>query len=161
MPQITDDREITVRVQNEIIGEQEGERAAPGGSQTSLPSSKKKSSQIFIAGVSANLFVSGASRLIAATGNQAMAGAVQQTSEWVFLGLRAASMDPAAIATAALKLSSLGIEAIMKYINEKKAENQQYNELTALQMRAGQVIIRSGSTMSYDRFGRLTITDRK
>jgi len=161
MPTI-EGNEIVVRVQNEIIGGPEGEGSkVPGGAPTSLPSSKRTASRMFTAGISANLLVSGASRLLAATGNQAMAGALQQTGEWVFLGARAAAMDPTAIATAALKLSALGIEAIMKYINEKKAENQQYNELTALQMRAGQVIIRSGSTMSYDRFGRLTVKDRK
>ena len=114
-----------------------------------------------VGAISAHLLISGASRMLAATGNQELANGIRETAEWTFLGLRAVSMDPTAIATAAFKLSSLAIQKVTDYIEEQKEIAKNYNTLLYEKLRNGQLSITANTEVSYGKYGRIQLTSRR
>lgn len=162
---MNENNEIIVRIENFIVGGDGAQSGIPtmdSSGAVGLPSQQgRRGGSGFIGGISAHLLISGASRMLAATGNQELANGIRETAEWTFLGGRAFAGDPTAIATAAFKLSALAISKITDYINEQKEIAQSYNELDLLKMRAGIITVKSNTEISYGKYNRLKLTDRK
>lgn len=160
------ENEIILRVENIILsdgtqGQGAGVPTAGDAGGFTLPSKRMGARSFVVGGISAQLLISGASRMLAATGNQELANGIRETAEWGFLTVRALSGDPTAIATAAFKLSAKAIQAITDYISEQKETAANYNELDMLKMRYGINTINSNTEISYGKYGRLKMTDRK
>jgi hypothetical protein len=158
------EKEITIRLENYLINgaEVNAGNGIPSSGKTILPSAQSASAPNgFVGGISAQLFVSGARRLISATGETELANTIQETAEWSFLGIRALGGDPTAMATAAFKLASYGIQELKKYQDEQKEIAKSYNNLAILQLQSGQISIKANTVTSYDSYGRLTLTNRK
>lgn len=153
--EINDNKEIVLRLEHILQGEQ----GAQG--QTVLPSTARMSMTSMLGGFSAQILVQNASRLISASGNQEMASTIREGSQWLFLGMRAMAGDPTAILVGVTKTLSLIMLELQKNREEKRQTAQKYNELLQLQLRAGQASVTSNTEISYDKYGRVTIRDRK
>ena len=114
-----------------------------------------------MAGISAQLMVSSVSRIISAFGNTELASGIQQGAEWAFLLGRAASMDPTAIVTAMFKGLAELIKLIKGDIEKKKEIAKSYNELDVIKMMSGQLTIGYNTEISYSKYGRLKLTEKK
>jgi hypothetical protein len=158
---MANDKEIILRVEHVIAGGAGTPvpGTPPGG--TTLPSQKKAVSGGFVGGISAQLFVSGFTQVLGATGNQQVAGVIRQGAEWGFLVARAASLDVTAMATIAFKGVATVLREIEKIKEERRQQAQKYNDLTMLQLRSGQLFITANTVTSYDKWGRLSLSDRK
>lgn len=162
------ENEITIRLENILVGggqvangTSNNAEGVPGGPSI-LPSGRKsRIATGFTGGLSSHLFITGARRLISASGDTELANTVQETAEWGFLGSRALAGDPTAIATAAFKLAALGIQKIREYQEEQKELAMKYNDLALLQIQSGQKVIKANTVISYDSYGRLTLSNRK
>jgi hypothetical protein len=162
-----DNNEIVVRLESFLLNPPGGgnQQGAIPGQGVPLPSQgwryANASGSGFIGGISAQLMVSGFSRMLSATGNQELAGGIREGAEWMFLLSRAAAMDPTAIATAAFKLSAEGIKLITQYIQKQKDSAAVYNDLDYLRMQYGVLTIKANTEISYSKYGRLQLTDRR
>ena len=151
-----DDNRIIVDIQNVVI-DQTGAASREGGMMGSVPSTPN---QIFGA-ISAQLLIKSASRLISASGNQELSKAMNQGASYLFLGARALSMDPTAIITLGVKLISDVSKLIDEFEQQKRDQAQAYNELDMMKMMTGQLVIQSNTEISYNKYGRFKLTDRK
>jgi hypothetical protein len=158
---MANDKEIILRVEHIISGGPSVPGTTPPGAATTLPSQKKAVSGGFVGGISAQLFVSGFTQVLGATGNQQVAGVIRQGAEWGFLAARAASLDVTAMATIAFKGVATVIREIEKMKEERRQQAQKYSDLTTLQLRSGQLFITANTEISYDKYGRVTLRDRK
>jgi outer membrane usher protein FimD/PapC len=161
-----DDQRIIVELDSVLQGYGNGTRGVtqPGTIPSAAGRTLNQSgsnANAFMSGISAQLMLSGFSRMLSATGNQELAGGIREGAEWMFLGSRALTGDPTAIATAAFKLSSEGIKLIKKYIDKQKEIASKYNEKDYILMRYGIISINANTEISYKKFGRLNISDRK
>ena len=158
----TNDNEIILRVEHVITGTT-GQPGAPGTTATTLPSQQNaaRKQSPFTGGISAQLFVSGFTQVLGAAGNQQVAGVIRQGAEYGFLIARAAALDITAMATIAFKISALALQKWNEYKQEQREIAKSYNDLTLLLMQTGQVSINANTVTSYDKWGKLTLTDRK
>lgn len=138
---------------------------APGGaalpSQVRGSGSQFNNSDAFMSGISAQLMVSGVSRLISAFGNTELASGLQQGAEWAFLLSRAAAMDPTAMATALFKAIAEAVKWLKGNADEKKEIAKSYNELDIIKMMSGQLTIGYNTEISYNKYGRLKLSEKK
>jgi len=156
------DKEIVLRLEHILAGNLGTGLPTSGiGSQVSLPSQETSRQSAFTGGISAQLFVSGLSQLLNATGNQEVGSAISKGAEYTFLLARASSGDITAIATMFFKTSAEILKKVQEYREEQKQIAQSYNDLTILQLKSGQVIVTANSVTSYDKWGKMTIKDRK
>jgi hypothetical protein len=153
-----DQKEIILRLEHIIDGEAGQEI---GGIQPQLPSASRKSMTSMLGGLSAQILVENASRLISASGSQQLASVIREGSQWTFLGLRAMAGDPTAMLVGVTKSISMILLELQKIKEEKRQTAQKYNELLQLQLRSGQASISANTEISYDKFGRVTLRDRK
>lgn len=153
---------IILRVENYLSG-LTGIPQVPNSGAAALPSTRAEARResAFTGGISAQLFVSGLSQVIGATGNQQVAGIMRQGAEWGFLFARAASLDVTAAATAGFKLAALALQKWNEYKEEKKETAKAYNALTILQLQTGQYVITSNTITSYDKWGKVTFRERR
>lgn len=160
-----DDSRIIVELQSILQTTGGGGTQQPGG--TPIPSGAHRtlnqgsSSNAFMAGISAQLMVSSVSRIISAFGNTELASGIQQGAEWAFLLGRAAAMDPTAIVTAMFKGLAELIKLIKGDIEKKKEIAKSYNELDVIKMMSGQLTIGYNTEISYSKYGRLKLTEKK
>jgi hypothetical protein len=156
--EINDNKEIILRLEHILQGE--GTTGVPGQT-TVLPSASKMSVNSMLGGVSAQILISSFSRILGASGNQQLASTIRQGSELGFLGMRALAGDPSAIVNIVAKFVAFGLEKINQIAEEKKQTAQKYNDLLMLQLRSGQASISANTDISYDRYGKVTLRDRK
>lgn len=151
---------LTILQQGGTVGQVNGiTQKLPNGAIKNL--SQSSSNSALVGGISAQLMVSGFSRMLSATGNQELAGGIREGAEWMFLGSRAITGDPTAIATAAFKLSAEAIKMLGEWIDKQKAIASKYNEKDYMLMRYGIISINANTEISYKKYGRLNISDRK
>ncbi len=161
-----DDQRIIVELQS-ILQQYggatgQGNAALPSGAHRTLNQSNTTANSVNVLGaISAQLMISGFSRMISASGNTKVASAIQQGSEWLFLGSRAFVGDPTAIATAGFKLASEAIKLVTSYIEKQKDIAALYNDKDYLLMRYGLITISANTEMSYGKYNRLKLSDRK
>ena len=157
-----DDQRIIVELQSILqqYGGATGQGASlPSGAHRTL--NQGSSSNAFMAGISAQLMVSSVSRIISAFGNTELASGIQQGAEWTFLLGRAVSMDPTAIVTAVFKGLAEVIKLLKSDIDEKKEIAKSYNELDIIKMMSGQLTIAYNTEISYNKYGRLKLSEKK
>jgi hypothetical protein len=53
------------------------------------------------------------------------------------------------------------LREVEKIKEERRQQAQKYNDLTMLQLRSGQLFITANTVTSYDKWGRLSLSDRK
>lgn len=160
---------IKLQVENVLIddygnaGKGYGPDAELPSERRILPSQKKEplGSSGFMAGLSAQMFVSGFGQMIGATGNSQLSSLVSQGSQWGFSAATALTGNPAGIATFAFQLATLAIQKIKAHSDELKALAKEFNALILLQMQNGQVIITADTVISYNKNGQVSFTDRK
>lgn len=150
-----DQKEIILRLEHIIQGGQ-GEQG-----QVVLPSNARMSMTSMLGGFSAQILVQNTSRLISASGNQQLASTIRESSQWAFLGMRAMAGDPTAMLVGVTKSISMILLELQKIKEEKKQTASKYNELLQLQLRNGQASITANTEISYDKYGRVTLRDRK
>lgn len=151
---------LTILQQGGTVGQVNGiTQKMPNGGTRNISQSSGNSA--VVGGISAQLMVSGFSRMLSATGNQEIAGGIREGAEWMFLGSRAITGDPTAIATAAFKLSAEAIKMVVNWIDKQKEIASKYNEKDYMLMRYGIISINANTEISYKKFGRLNISDRK
>ena len=124
-----------------------------------IPSSKGS----FAQGISAQILVSNATRLLALTGNEQLASSIRQGSEIAFLGIHAiTSANPyGAIITLVTKAAVELGQAISEYKAEQRKAASDNNERDIMKMRSGMIVINANSVVSVDKYGRRKITDRR
>lgn len=160
-----DDSRIIVELQSILQNYGGGSNGVAGGavlpSQAGRTLNQPSNANAFMGAISAQLLVSGISRTISAFGNTELASGVQQGAEWAFLLGRAASMDPTAIVTATFKGFAELVKMIRGNIEEKKEIAKSYNELDIVKMMSGQLTIGYNTDISYNKYGRLKLTEKK
>ena len=160
-----DNNVIKLQVENVLLGDYgnfENEKDMMN-KKTILPSQKKQpqSQSGFMAGLSAQMFMSGLGQMVGATGNQVFASIKSQGTECGFTLATARKGNPAAIATLAFKTAALAIKKITEYKQEQEELAQKYNDLTLLQLQSGQITIKSNTNVSVNKYGKLSFVDRK
>lgn len=160
-----DDSRIIVELQSILQNYGGGSNGVAGGavlpSQAGRTLNQPSNANTFMGAISAQLLVSGISRTISAFGNTELASGIQQGAEWAFLLGRAASLDPAAIVALFFKGSAEIIKAVKANIDEKKEIAKKYNELDIIKMMSGQLTIGYNTEISYTKYGRLKLTEKK
>lgn len=161
-----DDQRIIVELDSVLQGYGNGTRfgAQPGTIPSAAGRTLNQSgsnANSFMGAISAQLMVSGFSRMLSATGNTELASGIQQGAEYAFLDARALSMDPTAIVTMVFKLSAEVIKLVKGSFDEKKEVAKKYNELDYMKMLSGQLTIGYNTEISYNKYGRLGLSDRK
>jgi len=116
---ITIENNVTINSSTTTVGGSSGtiptNPTVPLNTGTSLETSQTGSRTRAIGGaISAQFMVSAASRLLNASGNNEAAKTVGDVGRYAFLGVRAMSGDPTAIATLALELATNAWEAARK-----------------------------------------------
>lgn len=159
-----DDSRIIVELDSVLQGYGNGARIAQPGTIPSAAGrtlNQPSNANSFMGAISAQLMVSGFSRMLSATGNTELASGIQQGAEYAFLAGRALSMDPTAIVTMVFKLSAEVIKLVKGSLDEKKEIAKKYNELDYMKMLSGQLTIGYNTEISYNKYGRLGLSDRK
>jgi len=114
--------------------------------------------------ISANLLVSGGAQILAASGNTELATTISQGASYAFLAGRIAASGGTDI-TAILTLMMRGTAQVIKLVREYKMKQEEIakklNALDVLKMRSGMIVITANTQMSYNKYGRLTTTDRR
>jgi len=128
-------------------------RAASGNNMTAV-----------LGSISANLLVSGGAQILAASGNTELATTISQGASYAFLAGRIAASGGTDI-TAILTLMMRGTAQVIKLVREYKMKQEEIakklNALDVLKMRSGMIVITANTQMSYNKYGRLTTTDRR
>jgi hypothetical protein len=102
-------------------------------STTPTPSASNNTKSI-LGSISAQFMIEAGSKLLNATGNSEMAQAIGDVSRYVFLGIRAASGDPSAIAALAINVAAKALTEVGKVQREQA---QARNELDMARASAG------------------------
>ena len=160
-----DDQKIIVELQSILQAYGGGIGGAASGatlpSQAGRTLNQTNTSNAFMSGISAQLMVSSISRIISAMGNTEVASLIQQSAEWAFLGSRALMMDPTAQVTMIMKGIAEAIKWFKGNLDEKKEIAKSYNELDIIKMMSGQLIINYNTEISYNKYGRLKLSEKK
>jgi len=159
--------EIILRVENVIAGSttgavQQGGVPMNGINQTTAPNMSKGSA--FAQGISAQMFVESASRILSATGNTELASGLSKASSYAFLTSRvimSGGADLTALVSLVTKASADILTAIQKANQLKRETAVQQNAADILRMRSGAFSINAETVISYNRYGRVSFTGRK
>jgi len=163
---VADDK-IIVSVESVIAGGANGANGQPGGVpmngvNKATPTLSKGAA--FTQGISAQMFVESASRIISASGNTELASGLSKASSYAFLGTRviaSGGTDIAAIISLVTKLSADVLQAVTEANQAKKDAAVKDNAADILRMRSGAFSIGADTQISYNRFGRVSFTGRK
>ena len=158
--------EIVLRVENIIAGTtggagQQGAVPMNGITQTTPNLSKGAG---FAQGISAQMFVESASRIISASGNSELASGLSKASSYAFLGGRviaSGGTDVAALVSLVTKIGADVLQAITESNQSKREAAIKDNNADILRMRSGAFSINANTQISYNRFGRVSFTGRK
>lgn len=164
---MADDR-IIIEVQNVIVGAQQGGTAAstPQQAQTSIApvSARQAATNAFLGGISAQMVVGSVARIVAATGNQEVSRTISETAAYGFLASRligSGGMDPGAWIALLTKATADVIQIVQADREKKTEEATRQNAFDIVRMRSGQISINANTEISYNRYGRVTFTNRK
>lgn len=157
---------IKLRVENVISGnlDNDDDQVFKEGVDT-LPSQRKtKNSQNlsnFSGAISAEMFISSFGQIVGAAGGQQLASVMGQAAEIGFTGATALTGNIPAMFSLITKFGAIFATKITENKNELKELASRYNDLTLLKMQTGQLVVTSNSQISYDKYGRVKIRDRK
>lgn len=155
--------EIILRVENVIAGNANQQGGVPMNGVTQVKPNLSKGAA-FAQGISAQMFVESASRIISATGNTELASGLSKVSSYAFLGGRviaSGGADIAAVISLVTKLSADVLQAVGESNQQKREAAQKNNAADVLRMRSGGFSINADTVISYNRFGRVSFTGRK
>ena len=164
---MADDR-IIIEVQNVIVGAQQGGTAASTPQQAQTPiapvSARQAATNAFLGGISAQMVVGSVARIVAASGNQEVSRAISETAAYGFLASRligSGGMDAGAWIALLTKATADVIQIVQADREKKREDATRQNALDIVRMRAGQLQINANTEISYNRYGRVTFTNRK
>ena len=163
---MADDR-IVVSVESIIAGGANGANGQHGaipmnGVNKVQPTLSKGAA--FSQGISAQMFVESASRIISASGNTELASGLSKASSYAFLGGRVVASggtDVAAIISLVTKLSADVLQAVTEANQAKRDAAVKDNAADILRFRSGAFSIDANTQISYNRYGRVSFTGRK
>jgi len=156
---------IKVRVENIITG-------GPGvvnnddifDQDIKLPSQTTNQSQntsMFTGAISAQMFIGSLGQIVGAGGNQQLGSFISQGAEIGFTGAAALSGSVPAMLSLNTKLLAILLKKVNEHEAKLKEQASQYNDLLLLKLQSGQVVITSNTQISYDKYNKITIKDRK
>ena len=157
------DNKIVVSVENVITGNATTQGGVPMNGVTKVAPTLSKGAA-FSQGISAQMFMESASRIISATGNTELASGLSKASSYAFLGGRviaSGGTDVAALVSLVTKLSADILQSITENNQQKREQAQKDNAADILRMRSGAFSINANTQISYNRFGRVSFTGRK
>jgi hypothetical protein len=158
---------IKLRVENVISGSIDGDDGTEVFSEKidTLPSqAKSKASQnmaIFSGAISAEMFISSAGQIIGAAGGQQLAGMMGQAAEIGFTGAAALMGNVPAMFSLLTKFGAILATKLQENKQELKELANKYNDLTMLKLQSGIVTITSNTQISYDKYGRINLKNRR
>lgn len=158
---------IKLRVENVISGSINNDDDSQVFSEDidQLPSQNKNSNKqnmaVFSGAISAEMFMSSFGQIIGAAGGQELAGFMGQAAEIGFTGATALTGNVPAMFSLLTKFGAILATKITANSAELKELANQYNDLTLLKLQTGQLVINSNTSISYDKYGKATIKDRK
>lgn len=168
---MADDR-IIVEVQNILVngtqGAQQGGATQSATQSAQMPaatvSARQAATNAFFGGISAQMVVGSVARIVAASGNQEVSRAISESAAYGFLATRLVAsqgMDAGAW-IALLTKATADVMQIVQADREKKTEEAtRQNALDIIGIRSGQIQINANTQISYNRYGRVTFTNRK
>lgn len=164
---MADDR-IIVEVQNVVVGAKEGTTAQGTPQATQSPAApvnaRQASTNAFLGGISAQMVVGSVARIVAATGNQDVSRAISETAGYGFLAARligSQGMDAGAWIALLTKATADVIQLVQADRETKREDAAKQNALDIIRLRSGQISINANTEISYNRYGRVTFTNRK
>lgn len=166
------DNRIIVEVQNVVVGAQQGaaqgataQGTTPGAQIPSAPvNARQSASNAFLGGISAQMVVGSVARIVAASGNQEVSRAISETAGYGFLAARlvgSQGLDIGAWIALLTKSTADIIQLVQSNREEKREMASQQNALDIVRIRSGQISINANTEISYNRYGRVTFTNRK
>lgn len=169
---MADDR-IIVEVQNVIIGS--GQQGAQQGATTQgttaqgqMPAqpvnARQSATNAFLGGISAQMVVGSVARIVAASGNQEASKAISEAASYGFLATRLVAsqgMDAGAWIALLTKGTADIIQIVQAEREKRMEEATKQNVLDIVRLRSGQMSINANTQISYNRYGRVTFTNRK
>jgi len=163
-----DNKEIILRVENVISGTPTGGvNVAQGANGVPMQGGQTRSAGRFGSfgqGISAQMFVESATRIISATGNAELGSAISKAGSYSFLlgrVLSSGGLDITAWVSLATKTTADIITAFQKSMAAKMAEAETQNAMAIMRMRGGAFSINSNTQISYNKYQKVTFTDRK
>lgn len=123
-----------------------------------------KSNDSFLQGISAQMLMENFTRILSATGNTQLASSISKVSSYGFLAGRVIASGGMNIG-ADITLVSRLIADVMQMINEEKEQRMKtaeaYNETDILRMRSGIIQFNANTVISYDKYKRFKLAERR
>lgn len=158
---------IRLRVENVISGsiDSDGANQVFNEDIEQLPSQKNNRNQsnmsVFSGAISAEMFISSFGQIVGAAGGQQLAGIMGQAAEIGFTGAAALTGNVPAMLSLLTKFGAILATKITANSAELKELANQYNDLTLLKLQTGQLVISANTSISYDKYGKVSLKDRK
>jgi hypothetical protein len=158
---------IKLRVENVISGSivDDGSSDIFNEQVGTLPSqANAKQSQnvrVFTGAISAEMFISSFGQIVGAAGGQELAGFMGQAAEIGFTGATALTGNVPAMFSLLTKFGAIFATKISENCAKLKEIANQYNDITMMKLQTGQLVITNNTQISYDKYGRISIRDRK
>jgi len=123
-----------------------------------------KANDAFLQGISAQMMMENFTRILSATGNTQLATSISKVSSYGFLAGRVISSGGMNIGADLTLISRIAADLI-QLINSEKEERtktaEAYNETDLLRMRSGLLQFNANTVVSYDKYKRFKLTERR